>query len=439
MNVRKMSTRHNTQIPGYTHIRSKKGIHEYELKANGLRVLYAQTKGTGTVTTNIVYLVGSRHEARGETGITHMLEHMMFKDTSENGKRDKVLAWKELENIGALMNATTSLDRTNYFFTLPTQYLKDMLAVEARRMRHITLTDAAFQPERANVMSEYEMYAGHPLATLDASVVATAYHAHTYGHDTIGHKTDIEDYTVEKLSQYHDTFYWPNNAYLIIVGDIPKDEVLKEVKTIFQNVPASPQPIPRTEVREPEQLGERRTTVKRQSPIQILSVHYKNVSASHPDWVPLYLLLAYLADGKLSVLHKALVDTHKASSVCPYQFPTYDAFLCGIYVYVSQNTSLGEVEEEVLAAIEMCKKKKLIKKELLMLKNKVRASELYERDGGNAIAGSLTEYVGTGDWTNYFTLLEQIDTVTPDDLQRVARTYLTETRRTIGSFVGTTK
>lgn len=429
-----------TKPEGFTHVRSKKGIHEYELNTNGLRVLYMHTRGTQTVTANIVYLIGSRHEARGETGIAHMLEHMMFKPTGESAeKRDKQLGWEELDASGALMNATTWFDRTSYFSSLPTEYFEKMLKVEARRMRHIILEDSEFQPERANVLSEYEMYAGDPMMLQEFAVNGAAYISHPYGHDTLGHKADIQKLTVDKLRKYYDTYYWPNNAYLVVVGDIKKEEALASIKKVFARIKRSPEPIPTVDIEEPEQLGPRRVTVKKESPINLLTLNFKSVPGWHKDWAPLQLLLTHLADDESSVLHKKLVNTEKASAVSPYHLLTYDPFLCGFIIYITKNATHGEVEELVLREIENTKQKPLEAKRLAALKSKVKASELYDRDGGFSIAGALTDFIAMGDWTKYYTLLDEIEKVTTDDITRVAQTYLVENGKTTGTFIGTSK
>lgn len=416
-----------------------RGISEYVLKRNGLRILYMHTKGTKTVTTNLVYFIGSRQEARGETGIAHMFEHMMFKHTGSNGKKDKVLQWKALENAGALMNANTSLDRTSYFSSLPTSYYEDMLRTEARRMRHLLLVDKEFLPERANVLSEYEMYAGNPLVALETAINGASYISHPYGHDPLGYKSDIEHFTIEKLRKYYDAYYRPDNACLIVIGDIEKTEALLTIKKTFAHIPCFSSPIPNEHIEEPEQLGERRVEVKKQTPVNIVSINFKGVPGTHADWLPLNLLLAHLAEGVSSVLYKKLIDTHKASSVTPYEVLTYDAFLCGIITYISKRATHQEIEESILAEIEHLQKKPLTQKELSAVKNRVRASELYERDGGYSIARALTEFVAIGDWTKYFTLINNIDRITAADLKRVATTYLVENGRTIGRLIGTTK
>lgn len=427
----------NKSFPGFSFVQSKKDFSEYLLKVNGLRVLYKHTPGTETVTTNMVYMVGSRHEPRGETGITHMLEHMMFKPTGENGKKDKTLGWKELEDAGALMNANTWLDRTSYFFCMPHRYFANMLKVEARRMRNIFLENEEFLPERANVLSEYEMYAGRPDAILEATTMGAAYVSHTYGHDTLGHKPDIEAYTTEKLRRYYDVFYWPNNAYLIIVGDIPLEKALKEVRQAFKAIPSSPAPIPDITIIEPEQQGTRRVTIERPSPINILSMNYKSVAAQHADWVPLHVLISHLGEGALSVLEKKLVDTHKASSVLPYQQITHDAFLLGFQIYLTKGTDHNDVETIVRNEIAYLKKHPLPQKTLERIKTGLIASELYARDGGFSETALLTEYIASGDWTRYFTMLNDIKKTTPKDIQRVASTYFTPTRETIGICKGT--
>ncbi len=272
---------------GFRHLKTLKDISEYELRANGLRALFMRLPGTGAVTSNLVYLVGSRHEARGATGLAHMLEHMLFKPVHDgSGKKVRVPGHKTLEDAGAMMNATTWLDRTNYFFTTPVSYFTQALAVEAGRMRRLLFEEKEFQPERANVISEYEMHAGIPLDALMTALSQAAFVSHGYGHETIGHKPDLERMTLASLKSFYDTYYWPENAVLTIVGDVSREEALAAVWEAFGSIPHSPRPIPKDDVVEPPQEGERRVAISRKSPINLYAVAYKIPPSRAPRLPP---------------------------------------------------------------------------------------------------------------------------------------------------------
>lgn len=413
-----------------------KGAVLYELEKNGLQLLHVPIRGRGTVTTNIVYHVGSRHENRGVTGATHMLEHMMFKPVrGSDGKRH--LSWRGLATKGAHLNATTWLDRTHYYFNLPVEHLKEMITVEAERMRGLVLEDAELLPERANVLSEYHMVMDRPQSALDNAVINAAFTSHGYGHETIGHKPDIESYTCEKLQHFYNHYYWPNNATLVVVGDIAKEPLLSMVREVFGPIPRSVHEIDNGSITEPEQIGVRRVEVVKKSPVNILSMQYKGVPGTHPDWVVLHVLMTYLADGRTSLLYKRLVDTRKATAVSSDLLRTHDPCLFGVTVTLGNGVLHEEVEYITQRALKEVTQRPVEEALLERVKRKCIAEELYARDGTFAIADDLTEYVAMGDWKKYFTLADEIQHVSTKDVMRVAKEYLLKSNLTVGYFKGT--
>ncbi len=430
MSNEKQTTKGHTSVRGFTHIKSRDSIHEYLLAENGLRVLFVSLPGSPTVTTNIVYHIGSQDEAYGETGLAHMLEHMLFKPTVTKG-----LAWKKLEEKGAVLNATTWLDRTLYYFNLPKEYLGDMLEVEADRMRNLTITDEEFLPERANVLSEYEMYNSKPESALDWNITGTAFQAHGYGHDTIGFRADIEAFTTAKLRAFYDRYYWPNNATLIIVGDLPEHDVLTAVYTHFAPVAGNFDTPARSHSTEQKQEGTRRVELARETPVRACMMAFKAPSFTSREWSALILGLHHLTLGETSVLHRALVDTQLATSVDAHMYPTKDPYLAVFEIYATEKGAYARIEETVLRAIDTLHKKPLSATELSLLKTFNRAQELVSRDGTFSIAAQLGEYVATGSWERYFDGLTELKTITAKEIQAAARTYLTRTNMTIGTIV----
>ncbi len=407
----------------------KKGnITAYTLPHNGLTVLYAHVKGSITVTTSIVYNVGSRHEETGDTGLAHMLEHMLFKPTTGKGVK-----WKDLENRGAHLNATTWLDRTLYYFTLPKAYLGDMFAVEADRMRNTLLTDKEFEPERANVLSEYEIQNSTPGEVLAWNIIATAYQNHGYHHDTIGWRGDIENYTTAKLKRFYDRFYWPNNATLIVAGDIDEATLTKEVEKHFSHI--DPGEVYSLPVRlEGNQEGMRRVTLRRATPLRIVTLAYKAPSFRSKDWLPLMIALNYLSLGETSALYEALVDTHLGTDISASLYPTHDPFLTFLTVHGTNKVSYEKIESALLKAIETAKKKPISEKKLMLLKESLLAEEAASRDGSRNIALTLSEYVATGDWKQYSNTFKDIESITKEDVMRVMNMYLTQDKATIGTL-----
>ncbi len=426
----KQTTKREKEVHGFSHIKSRDYIHEYLLTKNGLRVLFVSLPGSPTVTTNIVYHIGSQDEAYGETGLAHMLEHMLFKPTLTKG-----LAWKKLEEKGAVLNATTWLDRTLYYFNLPKEYLGEMLDVEADRMRNLTITDEEFLPERANVLSEYEMYNSKPESALDWNMAGTAFQAHGYGHDTIGFRADIEAFTTAKLKAFYDRYYWPNNATLIVVGDVPVHEVLTSIHTHFAHIPGNFDPALRSHSIEQKQEGTRRVELARETPVRACMMAFKAPPFTSREWTALNLGLRHLTLGETSVLHRALVDTQLATSVDAHLYPTKDPYLALFEIYATEKGSYEKIEHVVLGAIDTLHKKPLSTTELTLLKTFDRAQELVSRDGTFNIAAQLGEYVATGAWERYFDGLAELKGITATEVQAAARTYLQKAHMTIGTIV----
>ncbi len=419
----------------FTHITSLGGIHEYELKKNGLRVLFLRKPGTQAVVSNIVYLVGSRHETRGKTGIAHMLEHMLFKDTvDKEGNRSPKPRHISLQNKGALLNASTWLDRTNYYFVMPPEYLDEMLSAEAERMRGLILTQKEYLPEQQNVLSEFEMYASRPDHVLESALNNHAFVSHGYGHDTIGFKSDIESLTCEDLRAFYDTYYWPNNAYLILVGDVEQEYALSLVAEHFSHITRSPHQIPQTTTEEPPRTGSQTLTILKNSPLTLTSLCYPTPCASDPSWPALHILISYLTSGKLSPLYKKLVETHKASSVGASYMPLHDPGTLTIQASVSQNTKPKEIHNCIFSEIEHIGMHGITKKDIARVQEKLIADILYAKDGTYTVAQELVEYVAGGNWKLYVEITQQLREVTPSEVQECAQRWLRKETVLIGTL-----
>ncbi len=410
-------------------IARRDNVTEYELIANGLRVILVPILGSETVTTNLVYHVGSQHEAQGQSGLAHMLEHMLFKPTRTEG-----LAWKKLENVGAVLNASTWLDRTNYYFHLPKIYLDQMLAVEADRMRNVQLDDAEFKPEQANVLSEYEMYNSQPEIALDWNLVATAFQAHGYKHDTIGWRGDIEAFTTLSLADFYNRHYWPDQATLIIAGGFNQRTTLTSIFKHFGLIPRSSSGRPMPAVVEPVQEGIRRLTLERETPLRLFVCAFKAPSFSHSDWTTLNLALNHLTLGETSVLYERLVSKKLATSVEAHLFPTLDPYLATISISTTEKASYDTIERIVMEAVRELRDTPLATRTLNVLKMYDYTHELVGRDGDLAVASQLGEYVASGNWQRYFDRLIEINAVTPKAVKQVAEMYLRPSQATIATL-----
>ncbi len=414
-------------VPGFTFVEKREHISEYRLTKNGLAVLVVHVPRSQTVTTTIVYHVGSRDEKIGETGIAHMFEHMLFKRTTRGD-----LPWKVLEDKGALLNANTYFDRTLYYFNMPKEYLGDMLAVEADRMQNVDLTDKEFQPERANVLSEFEMYNSRPEAALEWNMLGAAFASHPYRHDTIGFRSDIESFTTEKLKAFYDTYYEPHNATLIIAGDIETRDLLTKVKNTFGHITPRTAVVTRTEITEPIQEGERRVTLERKTPMRIMSMAFKSPAFLEKDWLPLSAALSYLTLGETSPLHRSLVDSGLATNVSASLYPTRDPSLAFIQIYATEKASYEKIESCVYHEIQKLSKTPLKKDALESLTAYLYAEEILSRDGTYRIAQNIAECVSAGDWKTYTEYPKRITKLKAEEILNAARTYLIQSKATIG-------
>ena len=332
----------------FKHIKSSGGIEEYQLKSNGLKILMLQDNSTPVATFMVTYHVGSRNEAIGYTGSTHLLEHLMFKGSRNYNKEKGTAIWDELQNIGAQINATTWNDRTNYFEVVPSQYLEKAISIEADRMRYSFLRDEDRQPEMTVVRNEYERGENSPFDVLDKNIWATAYQAHPYHHSTIGWRSDIENVSTERLKDFYNIYYWPNNATATIIGDFNVDNTLSLIEKYFGEHSKSKHEIPKVYTEEPEQEGPRRIVVKRTGQTGITAVAHKTPHGLHKDTHAIHLLGKILCDGKSSRLYQKIVDQGLATSLFMYDFPFKDNGLFITYAFLTPEVSNQKVEEIIL-------------------------------------------------------------------------------------------
>ncbi len=425
-------------MPGYVFKQHIDQIEQYTLKSNGLNVLYFHRPDTGVVTTNITYFVGARDEARGETGIAHMLEHMLFKPTKYDQEHHiKEGAAMHFERkTGSILNANTWKDRTTYYFSYPQEYFNEALRIEADRMQNVILTDKVLKPEQGNVLSEFDMYNGDPHFALAVQMYSAAFHSHPYGHETIGYREDIEDYTAEKLQRYYRNYYRPDNAVLMVVGDIDRESALRAVREHFSNIKNPDTAIPRHAVREPKQEGIRRVTIERPATTNLVSIGFKHVGFPQKDWFTNSILLDVLAGSPESILHKLLVDTGKAAGVATSLEPTSEANLALVDITLAPQRSHQEIEALTLEAIRGVKTADI---DHLVKKAKARmiTAELFGRTESLHIVAELTEYASAHDLTAYTKTPEILASITTQDVLAALVTGFTDTNLTIGRFIGT--
>ncbi len=422
-------------VDGFTYVKTLGGISEYTLDANGLRVLVLPDRSAPVVTFMVTYHVGSRNEVSGTTGATHLLEHLMFKGT-ENFNRTKGNSIDQLlERVGATYNATTWLDRTNYFANLGKAHLDAYVAIESDRMRNLWLRESDRQPEMTVVRNEFEIGENSPIQALDKEINAVAYIAHPYHHPTIGWRSDIEKVSIEKLREFYNTFYWPNNATATLIGDIDVTDALALVKKHYGAIPRAPHPIPQVVTEEPAQTGPRRVTLKRAGRLGVVGIAFKTPAATHPDMPALQVLGSILTNGKNSRLYRGLTDKNLTTNVNADIGFFRDPALTTLYASLAPDVKPEDAEIALLDEVYTVKMDGVTDAEVAAAISQLMAASAYARDGAFAIASNLNEYISSGEWTLYLTLDEAIRKVTAADVKRVANQYLDEDQSTTGWFI----
>ncbi|CAM3274252.1 M16 family metallopeptidase [Rhodothermus bifroesti] len=422
-------------VEGFTFVESVGGIAAYRLAANDLDVLLMPQNTVPVVVFMITYHVGSRNEPTGLTGATHMLEHLMFKGTARFHKAQGTSVFQVLQRVGAQVNATTWLDRTNYYALLPREHLSLAVEIEADRMRGALLLPEDVEAERTVILNEMDRSENDPLRNLYQAVWSVAFVAHPYRHPTIGWRSDVENITAEALRHFYDTFYWPNNATVSIIGDFELEEALKLVQQHFGPIERSPRPIPAVWTREPVQRGERRLVLHQAGELGVVMVAFKSPAGLDPDADALDVLACILSQGRNSRLYRKLTDTGRTLSVTATNERHRDPGLFYVVARLAPGVAHAEVEAillEELAQVAACG---VSEEEVARAQTQLAALEVYGRDGPFAIAAQLNEAIAIGDWKLYATYLDRIACVTAVDIQRVAQTYLTEAARTVGWYV----
>ena len=426
------------KIDGYSFVRTVGGISEYTLDSNGLTVLLMPEHSSPTLTFMVTYRVGSKNEVTGTTGATHLLEHLMFKGTEKFVRSKGTGVDQLLEKTGATYNATTWLDRTNYYQTLGNEHLPMVVEMEADRMRNLLLLESDRAPEMTVVRNEFERGENNPFQSLIKEIFQAAFVAHPYHHSTIGWRSDIEKVSIEKLREFYDTFYWPNNATVSVIGDFQTPAALGLIKQFYGAIPKSPKPIPQLYTEEPEQTGARRVTVRRSGQLGVVAVGHKMPAATHPDYAAYAVLGSILTDGKNSRLYKAITDKNLSTGVQNFSGFNQDTTMHIIFAPLSPGAKHEEVEKIIVDEVERLKKDGVTADEVTAAVAKSLADSTFQRDGSFAIAGNLNECIAAGDWSIFYTIDEAAKKVTAADVQRVANQFMNIDQSTTGWFVPTT-
>jgi zinc protease len=424
---------------GITRGASVEGITEYAL-ANGMKVLLFPDQSKPTVTVNITYLVGSRHEGYGETGMAHLLEHLVFKGTPKHPNIPQ-----ELTERGAFPNGTTWFDRTNYFESLPASdaNLEWALDLEADRMVNSFIAQKDLESEFTVVRNEFESGENSPIRVTLQRTMAAAFEWHNYGKSTIGARSDIENVPIERLRAFYRRYYQPDNSILVVAGKFDEAAALRLIAQKFGTIPRPERSLERgnllfpTYTRDPDQDGEREVTVRRVGDQQALIAMYKVPAGTHPDFAAIDILTQVLARTPGGRLHAALVQPGLVAQAASQNFQLREPGVLFGLALLRKEQSLADARRVMLETFEGFAARPVTAEEVTQAKAaRSRQIELSMNSSEN-IALDLSEWASMGDWRMLFIHRDRLEAVTPADVQRVATTYFKPDNRTVGSFIPT--
>lgn len=401
-------------------------IKEYTLK-NGMKVLILEDNSSPIISLGIWYKVGSRNEITGKTGISHLLEHMMFKGTKRIGSQEFS---KIIQRIGGVDNAFTSNDATCYWEVFPKGSLEKILELESDRMQNLVFRE--FEEEKKVVMEERRLRTENsPEGIFWEELYALSYKVHPYKNPVIGWMSDLENINLSDVKEHYKTYYSPNNAVMIIVGDVEEKKAISLVKKYFEKVPPVKN-IPEMRIKEPKQMGERRMYIKKEGFSKKLGISFRIPEAGSTDEIPLQILAYILGGDKTSRLYRKIVHEKGLATECfAYSDIRIDPGLFIIVADLKLTSSFEEVLSEILAEIEKIKNEDIEEKELVKAKNQIKASFVYSQQSvlrQNFIIGSFENLRG---WKKILTYLDEVDKVSKEDIKRVANFYFTENSRNI--------
>jgi zinc protease len=421
--------------PAPRKVASVEGITEYQFD-NCLRLLLFPDNSQSKVTVNLTVLVGSRHEGYGETGMAHLLEHLVFKGTPTHPDVPKAL-----QDHGAQFNGSTSVDRVNYFETLAAsdENLEFAIALEADRLMNSFIKKEDLDSEMTVVRNEFERGENSPQGVLGKRIEAAAYEWHNYGKSTIGNRSDIERVPIENLRAFYKKYYQPDNVVLIVAGKFEEAKALALATKYFGDIPRPTRKLDKAWTEEPAQDGERSVTLRRVGDLAAVGVAYHIPSGSHEENPALQVLANILNTRPSGRFYKALVETKKATTASAYAGREHDPGLFVVDATVPKGGSPDEVRDSLIATTEEVVTKGVTEEEVNRAKQQIlKARERAATDTAQ-IGVALSEWAAQGDWRLYFLFRDRIEQVTPQQVQLAAAKYLQRNNRTVGMFLPTDK
>ena len=396
---------------------------------NGLQVVVIPMENnTSVISTDIFYKVGSRNEVMGKSGIAHMLEHMNFKSTDnlKAGEFDEVV-----KGMGGLSNASTGFDSTHYFIKSSTKNLNKSLDLFGELMESLKLQDDEFQPER-NVVAEERRWRtdNSPLGYMYFRLFNNAYLYHPYHWTPIGFMGDIQNWTLADIQDFHETFYQPKNAIVIVTGDVKAEDVFKQTKERFEKI-TNKKEIPKVHQVEPKQDGAKRLIVYKESEVEMLAITYHIPNFQHKDQPALSAISEMLSSGKSSRLYQSLVNEKRlANQIYAYNMENIDPGLFIFMAVCNPGIKAEDVEKEILVEIEKLKTMNVADEELEKVKISTKADFIYSLESSSSVSDLFGGYLARGDLKPLMHYEDNINALSPSDIQTIALRYFNETQST---------
>ena len=398
---------------------------------NGLQIVAIPMKnGSNVISTDVFYKVGSRDEIMGKSGIAHMLEHLNFKSTKnlKAGEFDEIV-----KGFGGMNNASTSFDYTHYYIKSASKNMDKSLELFSDLMQNLTLKDEEFQPERDVVAEERRWRTdNNPMGYLQFRLFNNAYIYHPYHWTPIGFMSDIKNWTIEDIRDFHSTYYQPKNAIVVVAGDIDEKEVFASVEKHFKDIKNTKDiPAKNLHTVEPKQDGEKRVMINKDSQVEMLAITYHIPNFEHEDQVALSALSELLSSGKSSILQKKLIDEKRlVNTIYAYNMELKDPGIFMFMAVANEGVDAKEIENEILDTIAQIKKGEVSQKDIDKLKINTKADFIFSLESSTEVASLYGSYLVRDNIKPLLNYEENVAKLTKEDLINVANKYLIKSNST---------
>ena len=397
---------------------------------NGLEIVAIPMKnGSNVISTDVFYKVGSRDEKMGKSGIAHMLEHLNFKSTKnlKAGEFDEIV-----KGFGGMNNASTSFDYTHYYIKSASKNMDKSLELFADLMENLTLKDEEFQPERDVVAEERRWRTdNNPMGYLQFRLFNNAFIYHPYHWTPIGFMSDIQNWSITDIRDFHSTYYQPKNAIVVIAGDIDEKDVFASVEKHFKNIKNTKEIPSKLHTIEPVQDGEKRVIINKESAVQMIAITYHIPNFEHEDQVALSALSEFLSSGKSSILQKKLVDEKRlVNTIYAYNMELKDPGIFMFMAVANESVDAKEIEKEILDTIAQIQKGDISQKDIDKIKINTKADFIFSLESSTEVASLYGSFLVRDNIEPLLNYEKNVDKLTKEDLINVAKKYLIKSNST---------